>query len=994
MGRSLSLAAQRRRFRVAAPAAVLTVGLFAVLLQPGFSASFREGASALGLMAAGTTTGVSVWLRARWSTGRRRRGWLWLLAAAVCAVLGNVWAAIAGYDPVTDPSLVSDLSVSLALALSIVGLLTFPTARRRGRNLTIMVLDGIVGGSAVLIMASVLVYDELLASVDQVFGPEFFSLLIPFLDVALVTFGLFLVLRSRGESRPALALVALGFLLYAIADLSFAVRVAQGTFTWGDFPDLGWIAGYLLIAVASWYPAGDEDEEVEDAHTAADARDTLLVFSVVGVAGIVQIFFSGGEEMQRAQEVLWLTLAVATGARQVLLTADNAQLRRGLERRVAEQTADLRRLARRTETLLTSVGDGIYGVDARGRITSMNPSGARALGYTPEALLGQPAHELFHAPGVDGVPFPYEGCYIAEAIASGTVTSAEEDVYVCADGAEFPVEITASPLVDDDVVTGAVVVFRDVTQRREVDRMKNEFLSVVSHELRTPLTSIRGSLGLLAGGQLGELSPRATSMARIALESSERLTRLINDILDLERIESGARPMELAVIDARALVEAATAELDAMARGADVRLEVGDTAGTVLADRDRIVQTLINLLNNAIKFSSAGGRVVVDAQPRDGGTVLFRVHDEGRGIPADQIGTIFDRFHQVDSSDARQKGGTGLGLAISRGIVDRHGGRIWAESEPGRSTTVQFTLPAPHRSRLAGEAVPADAPTILVCDDEPAVVGTLSAMLAQHGYRPVGVGDGDEAIARATAERPAAVLLDLRMSGTSGAEVLAELRRGERTRNIPVVVVSGLAPESDPELSPQADGWLVKPVTEGQLVQAVEVALAGRLSESAVLLVEDDEDLAEVISALLHAHGLRVDHATTAASAIETGRAVRPQVIVLDLHLPDDDGSAVVAAFRRDPALAATPLVVYSAADVEVERRASLELGPTVFLTKGRTAPEDLEQRVLGLLDAVTGRPAEARVPTSPTTTSTTTTGTTTTTTSRTASDTIPKEER
>ncbi|MDN4175489.1 response regulator [Nocardioides sp. SOB77] len=994
MSTSLSLGAQRRRFRVVVTIALGFVVLFAVLLQPGLPRGVREPASGLGLMAAGVATAVSLGLRARWSAGRRRRAWLWLAGAAVSAVLGNVWSAVAGSDPVADPSLVSDLSVSLALALSIAGLLTFPTARRRGRDLVIMVLDGAVGGAAVLVMASVLVYDQLLQSVDEIFGPEFFSLLIPFLDVALVTFGLFLVLRGRGESRPALALLALGFLLYAVADLSFAVRVAQGTFAWGDLPDLGWIAGYVIIAVASWYPMRPDTDDLEERRTVADTRDTVLVFSIVGVAAIVQAALNDGEAMQRAQVFLWLLLGLAAALRQVVLTADNAQLRRGLERRVAEQTADLRRMARRTETLITSVGDGIYGVDADGRITFVNPSGARALGQGAETLLGHDAHALFHAPTVDGTSYPYDGCYIAEAIASGVVTNAEEDVYLRADGTTFAVEITASPLLDDHEVTGAVVVFRDVTQRREVDRMKNEFLSVVSHELRTPLTSIRGSLGLLAGGQLGELSPRATSMARIALESSERLTRLINDILDLERIESGTRPMELAPAEAREVVEAAVAEMDAMARGSGVQLVVGAAAGQVLADRDRIVQTLTNLVNNAVKFSSAGGQVVVDAVPQPGGsTVLFRVVDQGRGIPEDQIATIFDRFHQVDSSDARQKGGTGLGLAISRGIVERHGGRIWAESRPGEGSTVQFTLPAHQRARTTEGSARSDAPTILVCDDEPAVVGTLSTMLERHGYRPVGVGDGDTAIARAGAERPAAVLVDLRMPGTGGAEVVAELRRGERTRNIPLIVVSGLGPEAAPELGAQTDGWLVKPVTEEQLVQAVEVALTGRMQESAVLLVEDDEDLAEVITTLLRGHGLRVDHAATAAAAIEAGRSLRPQVLVLDLHLPDEDGSAVVAAFRADPALSGTPLVVYSAADVEVARRADLELGPTVFLTKGRSGPEALEERVLGLLDAVTGGPAAAPAPsptdaTRPGTTHSTTDSTTDSTSPR------PQEER
>ena len=395
-------------------------------------------------------------------------------------------------------------------------------------------------------------------------------------------------------------------------------------------------------------------------------------------------------------------LAVVVGLRQILLTRDNAALRRGLEQRVREQTEDLRRLARQTEVLLTSVDDGIYGVDAAGAVTFVNPSGARALGYDAPDLLGHNAHEVFHAAAEDGTPYPYSGCYVAEAVAAGTVTSAEEDVYARADGSTFPVEISASPLVDEHLdgrrVRGAVVVFRDVTQRREVERMKNEFLSVVSHELRTPLTSIRGSLDLVVSGVLGELAPRARSLLSTAAESTERLTRLINDILDLERIESGSRTMELTAIGATELLTRSATEMAGLARSTGVRIELGASPGRVVADPDRIVQTLTNLLGNAIKFSAEGQTVVLDTRLEDG-HVLFRVRDEGRGIPEDRLESVFERFEQVDSSDSRQKGGTGLGLPISRGIVERHGGWIWMESTLGEGTTVHFTLPRPGYAR-------------------------------------------------------------------------------------------------------------------------------------------------------------------------------------------------------------------------------------------------------------------------------------------------------
>lgn len=688
-----ALASQRRHFSVAVPVAGGLIVLFALLLQPWFPVAVRQTASSSGLLLAGTLGAVSCEVRARREIGSRRRAWRLLVAAGVVAIAGNGWAAAAGADPVRAPSAVSDWSIATALALSIAAILHFPGARRRGIDLLLLALDGLVMGVGVLLVATVLVYAEVLRPTSTTTS-ALSSLLIPLLDVVLVTVCLLLMVRTRGPSRPALALVATGFLTYAVTDLSFAVQVAQGDFTFGTMLDLGWIAGYLLISLAAWLP--DFPSRSERAVVTSEARDTFVVFGVLLVAVAVELGFGSGARMQLTQAVLWILLVLAVGTRQVLLAHDNAVLRRGLERRVREQTADLRRLARQHEVLLNSVGDGIYGVDDRGQVTFVNPSGARVLGHPAEDLLGAQAHDAFHAPAPDGTPYPYGRCYIAEAIRSRVVVTTEDDVYVRADGEHVPVEISASPLVDEDVVRGAVVVFRDVTQRREVDRMKNEFLSVVSHELRTPLTSIRGSLGLLVSGALGELSPRATSIASTAMESTDRLSRLINDILDVERIRSGSRPLELVETDAETLVRASVTELEVFARTHGIRVDVGCCDGRVAVDRDRIVQTLTNLVGNAIKFSDRDGRVVVDAV-RSGGEVRFRVRDRGRGIPADRLEAVFERFHQVDSSDARQKGGTGLGLAISREIVESHGGRIWAESDLGAGTTVQFALPTAER---------------------------------------------------------------------------------------------------------------------------------------------------------------------------------------------------------------------------------------------------------------------------------------------------------
>jgi signal transduction histidine kinase len=233
----------------------------------------------------------------------------------------------------------------------------------------------------------------------------------------------------------------------------------------------------------------------------------------------------------------------------------------------------------------------------------------------------------------------------------------------------------------------------DITRYHRVERLRNQFVSIVSHELRTPLTSIRGALALVASGRLGPLPDDGQEMLEIAVRNTERLGRLLDDILDLERMDSGTLTLARRPCSVRGVAEQAAAAMQPVAEQAAVRLRVGGADATVSADPGRVVQALTNLLGNAIKFSPPGATVWVTAEPRRG-EVLVRVRDQGRGIPADKLEAIFGRFQQVDASDARDKGGSGLGLAICRSIIEQHGGRIWVQSTPGQGSTFSFTLPS------------------------------------------------------------------------------------------------------------------------------------------------------------------------------------------------------------------------------------------------------------------------------------------------------------
>lgn len=344
----------------------------------------------------------------------------------------------------------------------------------------------------------------------------------------------------------------------------------------------------------------------------------------------------------------------------------------------------LERLTRQLDSVLNSAGEGIYGLDAVGTITFVNQAAAQLLRTSRETLLGCPVGEVIRT-----VP----------AARAATAPVGDEGARVTigrhrrADGSSFDSESISAPILEGGTVVGSVVVFRDISDRLAVERLKDEFISMVSHELRTPLTSIRGALGLLATGTAGHLEPRAARMVEVATVSTERLVRLINDILDVETMAAGKLNVHPRSTSARSLVGTTVEEMAGLAESSGVEIRVGRTEGTVLADPDRIVQTLGNLVGNAIKFSPAGSRVEI-ATAVQGDLVRFDVVDEGPGIPADQLEKVFEPFRQVDGSDTRPQGGTGLGLAISRGLVERHGGRIWATSEPGEGTTVSFTLRA------------------------------------------------------------------------------------------------------------------------------------------------------------------------------------------------------------------------------------------------------------------------------------------------------------
>lgn len=367
-----------------------------------------------------------------------------------------------------------------------------------------------------------------------------------------------------------------------------------------------------------------------------------------------------------------------------MLNTVGAQIGQFIARKRAEK--EITENEDRYHYLFENSADLILTFATDGTILHPNAAWMHTLGYGREELLKMRVFDL-----VDPEDREVFKSVLDRVVSSGSVDKVEL-TFKAREGRVVVVEGTVNCRYGVSGVEYCNAIFQDVTKRREVDRMKNEFISVVSHELRTPLTSIRGSLGLLAGGALRKDPEKGDRMLDIALKNTERLVRLINDILDIEKIESGKIALDIRPHDAADLISQASATMQAMADANHVHLETHIVRGTLFADKDRMLQTLTNLLSNAIKFSKPQSTVTLSAQRRGGG-LLIRVRDQGRGIPSNKLQTIFERFQQVDASDSRDKGGTGLGLAICRSIVQQHGGSIWVDSIEGKGSEFFVLLP-------------------------------------------------------------------------------------------------------------------------------------------------------------------------------------------------------------------------------------------------------------------------------------------------------------
>ncbi len=673
---------------------------------------------------------------------------------------------------------------------------------------------------------------------------------------------------------------------------------------------------------------------------------------VVRILGtVVDISIRKQAEIALRAEKRNLELRVAE--RTVEMLQVNKQLQKELNQRQKMQ-ADLQLSQAQFAGILDIAEDAIISIDRQQQITLFNQGAERIFGYAAAEVLGQPLDillptrfaQLHHQHVTDFKSFPVQARRMGER---------REIFGRRKDGSEFPAEASISKLATGQEMLFTVFL-QDITERSQIDRMKDEFVSVVSHELRTPLTSIHGSLGMLASGLLQPDSEQGKRMLQIAVDSTDRLVRLINDILDIERIESGRVQMEKQLCQLEDLITEAVNIVQPLADHANVTLSITSSALQVQADPDRIIQTLTNLLSNAIKFSASGSTIWLTAE-RQANDLLVMVKDQGCGIPDNKLDSIFERFQQVDSSNSRNHEGTGLGLAICRSIVQQHDGKIWVESRLGEGSSFYFTLPVepPHRQQAA--------PLVLICESDPTLCTRLQTLLQQHHYR-VATALGQDVITQATAQQPAVILLGLMSPDLSGWQLLSQLKEQPETQHIPIMICSLCA-----ETPSQADAcvdWTSQPLDESLLLQSLSRVLAKSPGKIQVLIVEDDQNLAEVLVTLFEQHfeqyGVTAFHAKTGQEAIRLSQQIRPDLLVLDVVLPEGDGFTVVKWLQQEQQLQEIPLIVYSGKDLDISERNRLKLGPTEFLSKGQVTIQEFEQRVIALLEQVTETATELRV--------------------------------
>ncbi len=632
------------------------------------------------------------------------------------------------------------------------------------------------------------------------------------------------------------------------------------------------------------------------------------------------------------------------------------------ERKQAEDA--LQASEERFRNVAETASDAIISADSRGNVVYFNRAAEKIFGYSASEASGQPLTLLMperyrdlHKRGLDLFLKTGEARVIGK-----TVELAGQRK----DGTEFPLELSLSSwkTQEDIFFTG---ILSDITNRRQAEealqhakegaergsKFKDQFLSTMSHELRTPLNAVLGFSDLLADERYGPLNERQRRYIDHIHTGGKHLLSLISDILDLSKIEAGR--IELAIESQR--VEAVFGEVLSVMqplahKKSQVLSKIAEASLVVRADATRFRQVLMNLLGNAIKFTPEGGRIEVAAHLVEG-QVRVEVRDSGPGIPPEEQERIFEAFYRLRESGKKTEG-TGLGLAITHRLVELHGGDLHLESQLGQGSCFYFSLPVgvdvrESLSRKPGPAAgPAGQPRVLVIEDNRAAAQLIQAQLASAGYEVMLCEEPQSALEIAAQFQPSAITLDIVMKPQNGWEVLSQLKHDPRTEHIPMIVVSIVDQPSMGALL-GADEYLVKPVDKATLLAALARHISSRAAATPrkpILVVEDDTPTREFIAEMLTTQGYAVTTAADGAQARAQVAASLPELVILDLLLPEVSGFELLGEWRASPRTADLPVFVLTSKDLSREEQRYLRAHTESLLLKQQPWQEALVKQL------------------------------------------------
>ncbi len=660
----------------------------------------------------------------------------------------------------------------------------------------------------------------------------------------------------------------------------------------------------------------------------AQTRSLMAVPLMIGDELLGVIIISDAEPNKFDEENLRLLIA---SAQQVSQAIRNAQLYK-----------DVNESATRNQAILESIADGVIVNDPEHQVIVFNAAAERILGIRQEIALASDVHNLFDAFESGG----RSSALAALEMAAKSAGQSEQAIEITLESQGQVVSGHIAPVITPDrQFLGIVTALRDITREVEADRAKTEFVSTVSHELRTPLTSIKGYIDLLYAGAAGPINEVQKRFMGIVKNNADRLTLLINDLLDISRIETGRLKLDMKAVDMVQVVGEVAESLRGQIEEKGLRLELTMPSQPieVYGDRARLIQIVTNLLSNAYKYTDEGWIHLTVSMVED--NVRIDVADSGIGISLEDQTKIFERFYRADTPVVEGRGGTGLGLSITKDLIELHGGRIWVQSELGVGSTFTVLLPSLQRKApVSMEKLTVGAKKILVVDDDRDIVSLLRYQLQARGYQVIVAATGDQAIRRAIEEQPSLITLDILLPDRNGFEVLRELKERQETAHIPVIVLSVVQDETSGYRLGAAD-YITKPVTEDRLLDSISRVLGAK---GKILIAEDDISTAEMLIALLERHEFQVFHAKDGYEALAFARRERPGLILLDLKMPGMDGYEALARLKKDPETRRIPILAMSAHTVDpVQERARLQqMGAYDLFAK----PFDLDELVAEII--------------------------------------------